>query len=265
MSGSTISLARRAVDDRRQLLAAGVADDQLEEEAVELRLGQRVRAFLLDRVLRGHHEERLLELVVLAADGDGAFLHRFEQGRLRLGRGAVDFVGQADLREDRPLLKLEEPLAVGRLHHHVRAQDVGRHQVGRELDAREVQVERLGQRAHQQRLAQARHAFQQAVPADEQAGEHAVDDVVVPDDHAADLLADRTVAADKLFRPFLHLFANAHYAVPVCCGPVGARVTRMPLRGNQKLIPACPSARPKRASWPSTGDWCNRRPVTAAA
>ena len=145
---------------------------------------------------------------------DRAFLHRFEHGRLRLGRGPVDFVGQADLREDRPALKLEEPLAVGRFHDHVRAEDVGRHQVGRELDAREVQVERLGQRAHQQRLAQAGHAFQQAMAADEQAGQHAVDDVVVADDHAADLLAHGPVARDELLGPLLHTFADAHGRVP---------------------------------------------------
>ena len=38
----------------------------------------------------------------------------------------------------------------------------------------------------------------QAVPADEQAGQHAVDDLVVSDDHPADLLADRRVALDEL-------------------------------------------------------------------
>jgi hypothetical protein len=41
------------------LLGGRVVDEELEEEAVGLRLGQRVGAFLLDRVLRGHHEERL--------------------------------------------------------------------------------------------------------------------------------------------------------------------------------------------------------------
>ena len=35
-------------------------DADLEQEAVELRLGQRVGAFLLDRVLRGEHHERRL-------------------------------------------------------------------------------------------------------------------------------------------------------------------------------------------------------------
>ena len=87
----------------RQLLAAAVLHEQLEEEAVELGLGQRVGALLLERVLRGHDEERLLELADLAAGGDLLFLHRFEQGGLRLGRGAVDLVGEDDLGEDRAL------------------------------------------------------------------------------------------------------------------------------------------------------------------
>ena len=40
--------ARSAIDDRRQLLAIGIAHHELEEETVELRLGQRIGAFLLD-------------------------------------------------------------------------------------------------------------------------------------------------------------------------------------------------------------------------
>ena len=48
------------------------------------------------------------ELVDRAADGDRVLLHRLEQGRLRLGRGPVDLVGQDDLREDRPALELED-------------------------------------------------------------------------------------------------------------------------------------------------------------
>jgi hypothetical protein len=87
------------------------------------------------------------------------------------------------------------------------------HQVGRELDARKLQVQRLGQRADQQRLAQAGHALQQAVPADEQTGQDAVDDVVVPDDDSADLLAHRAVALDELLGPLLHGFADSHDGV----------------------------------------------------
>ena len=39
---------------------------QLEEEAIELRLGERVGALHLERVLRREHEERLVERVASA-------------------------------------------------------------------------------------------------------------------------------------------------------------------------------------------------------
>jgi hypothetical protein len=173
-----IRRARRAVEDRVQLLVAGQRDAQLEEEAVELRLGQRVRPLHLDGVLRGQHEERRGQRVRLLADGDRALLHGLEQRRLRLGRRAVDLVGEHEVREDRPALELEAPGARrSGLDDHVRADDVGGHEVGRELDAREGEVERLGQRLHEQRLAEAGHALEQDVAAGQQRRHHALDDL----------------------------------------------------------------------------------------
>ena len=93
-------------------LGARVAHLELEEEAVELRFGQRIGAFHFDRILRGEHEERPVERARLAADGDAALLHRFEQRGLRLRRGAVDFVGEQQVAEDRPRLELEARMAV---------------------------------------------------------------------------------------------------------------------------------------------------------
>ena len=150
------------------LAVARIVDVDHEQEAVELGLGQRIGAFLLDGVLRGQHEERILHRMVDAADGGLAFLHRFEQGGLRLGRRAVDFVGQHDVGEDRPGQELEGPLPGDRIVlNDFRAGDVGRHEVGRELDALERQVERLGQRAHHQGLGQARNADEQGMAAAE--------------------------------------------------------------------------------------------------
>src|SRR3712207_8454681 len=54
----------------------------VEHEAIELGLGQRVGAFQLDRVLRRQHEERAFELVGAAGGGDVVLLHRLEQRRL---------------------------------------------------------------------------------------------------------------------------------------------------------------------------------------
>ena len=123
----------------------------------------------------------------MSSHRDRVLLHRFEQGRLGLGSGPVDLVGQDDLAEDRPGLELENPAAVRGLHHDVRTDDVGRHQVGGELDPVEVETQRVGKGADQERLAQARYALEQRVTADEQAGEDAVDDLVVADDDLGNL------------------------------------------------------------------------------
>src|SRR5205809_375990 len=52
---------RRAIDDRVQLVDGRIADAELEEEAIQLRLRQRVRAFHLTRVLGRQDEERSRE------------------------------------------------------------------------------------------------------------------------------------------------------------------------------------------------------------
>ncbi len=57
-----------------------------------------------------------------------------------------------------------------------------------------LQVQHARQRAQQRGLAQAGHAFEQHVAAGEQADEHAVDDVLLPDDDLGDLTADRLQA-----------------------------------------------------------------------
>ncbi len=50
------------------------------EEAVELRLGQRISAFRLDRVLRGDDEERAGQRPARAIGCDLTLLHRLEEG-----------------------------------------------------------------------------------------------------------------------------------------------------------------------------------------
>src|SRR5690606_39965042 len=64
-----------AVEDVDLVLAGGQRDRQLEEEAVELGLGQRVGALVLDGVLGRGHQEGVGERAGGAVDGDLAFLH----------------------------------------------------------------------------------------------------------------------------------------------------------------------------------------------
>src|SRR3546814_9397809 len=79
------------------------SSDLLEEETVELRLGQRRDALLFDRILRREHGEARTQRVRLAINRHMPFLHRLEQRGLRLRRSAVNLVGEQQLGEDRPL------------------------------------------------------------------------------------------------------------------------------------------------------------------
>ena len=95
-----------------------------------------------------------------------------------------------------PVHELQLPRAAGAvLLQHFGAGDVAGHQVGRELDALEVQRQALGQRAHHQRLGQARHAFEDAVPAGEDADQQLIEDLVLPHDHAGKLLPERLMGS----------------------------------------------------------------------
>ena len=60
------------------VLSARIADRHAEQEAVELRLRQRIGPLVLDRVLRREHEERSREHVGGSIDGDLSLLHRLE-------------------------------------------------------------------------------------------------------------------------------------------------------------------------------------------
>jgi hypothetical protein len=154
-------------DDAPLLGGVGIVDDELEEEAVELRFGERIDALLLDRVLRREHGEARAHHMRLAVDRHAAFLHRLEQRGLRLRRGAVDLVGEQQLGEDRPLgegearrLEVEE----------VRPQYVAGHQVGGELDASEIASPVARAKAcAREGFGGSRRPFEQHMPAREQA------------------------------------------------------------------------------------------------
>ncbi len=123
------------------------------------------------------------------AAGDGALLHGFEQRGLRLGRGAIDFVGQHQIGEDGAGLEAQGLGAViVTLDDHA-AHDVGGHQIGRELNARILQMQDAAERAQQGGLAEAGHAFEQNMAAGEQADQDAIDHVLLADDDLADFLA----------------------------------------------------------------------------
>ncbi len=162
----------------------GVVDQDLEHEAVDLGLRQRIRALRLDRVLRRQHEEGLGHRVRRVRDRHLPLLHHLEQRRLHLRGSAVDLVGEQEVAEDRAELGVELAL-VGPVD--ARADEVGRHEVGRELHARERAAEHAGRRLDRQRLREPGDALDQQVPLREQADEHALEHRVLPGDDPADL------------------------------------------------------------------------------
>ena len=118
---------------RSSSVGARVAERGLEEEAVELRLGERERALVLDRVLGREQQERLGQEARDAVDRHLPLGHRLEQRGLRLRHRAVDLVDEHDVGEDRARPELEVARA---LVEDGEARDVGRLQVRRALDPR---------------------------------------------------------------------------------------------------------------------------------
>jgi hypothetical protein len=176
--------------------------------AVELRLGQRVGALHLDRVLRCEHEEGRFQPMTRARDGDAELLHGLEQGALCLRRRAVDLIRQDDVSEDGTGLELETLAPVLLFHDHVGAGDVGRHQVGRELNAAVAQPEAAGERPHEQGLAEARRALEEHVTLGDQADEDLVDHALLADDRDGDRCLEALDGACER----LQLLGNLHLA-----------------------------------------------------
>ena len=68
------------------------------------------------------------------------------------------------------------------------AGNVGRHQVGRKLNATEGDPDRAGHGRHEQCLGESRHAHQKRVVVAEDALECEVDEFVLPHDYLVDLM-----------------------------------------------------------------------------
>src|SRR3954452_9217282 len=131
---------RRAFDDRVQLVATRIPDDQFKEKSIQLSFRQRVCPFLFDRVLRRHDKEWRIQLVYVASNADRPLLHRLEKGGLRLRRRPIDLIRQTNLSEERTFLELKLAPPGLILDNHVRAQNIRGHQIGRELNSREIKI-----------------------------------------------------------------------------------------------------------------------------
>ena len=175
-----------AGDDFALFIAVRVINFDEEKEAVFLRFRQRIGAFLFDGILSGENKKGLWQLIGCLADGHAFFLHGFEQGGLSLWRCAVDFVSQDDLGENGTLLEDQFPTScLGILLNDLRASDVRRHQIRRELNAAEAEVHGISQRFDEQCLGQSGNSLQQAVATCGDGDEDLLDHGILPDDPLA--------------------------------------------------------------------------------
>ena len=115
---------------------------------------------MLDRILRGENPEGLGKDDGLVADRHLAFLHRLQERALHLGGRAIDLVGEEYACDDRSRADVEGS-ARGTVD--LGADQVGRKQVGGELDALEGKVESRRDRANGSGLGEAGHALDEDV------------------------------------------------------------------------------------------------------
>ena len=165
-------------------LAVRVTQRDAHQKTVELRFGQRVRANLVKRVLRGDHKKRLGQGARFAFDADLLLLHGFEQGALRFGAGPVDLVGQQNLGEQGA--GVEHKARLGRLVHR-HARQVARHQVRGKLHPRKLQAQAFGQGVRQGGFAHAGHVLNQQVAARQHAGQRILQLPRLAHNHRAEL------------------------------------------------------------------------------
>ena len=120
----------------------------------------------------GDDEEGFRQRAGFAFGGDLAFFHRFEQRALRFGRGAVDFVGEQNLRKQGAGEETEGAfLAV----ENGNADDISGQHVAGKLDARELQTEQARQSVRQRGFANARQVFDEQMAMRQQAGQRESD------------------------------------------------------------------------------------------
>ena len=96
----------------------------------------------IGKVIVGQAELVRAVMLGLLCEGHAALLHGLQQRGLRFRRGAVHLIGKHHVRKDRTSVKCELPVA-----QHVRAEDVGGHEIRGELDTTELDTHGLAQSA----------------------------------------------------------------------------------------------------------------------
>ena len=132
----------------------------MDHEPIDLGLRQGIGPVVFQRILGGQDQEGLPKGEGLISEGNLSFLHGFQEGRLDLRRGPVDFVRQNDVGEDGSRGRDE---GFGLFLEDHASEDIGRQKVGSELDSPEGSVDGIGQASGQKGFRQARDPLEKDV------------------------------------------------------------------------------------------------------
>jgi len=172
----------------------------------------------LDGVLGSEDEERLFQFVGLALDGDAVLLHGLQQSGLGFRRRAIDLVGEDDVGEYGSRQEDQLPAPCFRiLLDQIRAGDVRGHQIRRELNAREAEIQNLGKGVDKKSFRQARDTDDQAVTAHQHGQQDQFDDALLAVNDPGDLRAHLVVALLQLLGQCDVVVFVQLWAVAACC------------------------------------------------
>jgi len=169
------------------IIGGRIRDIHLQHETVELRFGQRIGAFLLERVLRGHDVKRARQVVGNAANGHLVFLHCLQQRGLRAWAGAVDFIGHEELAEHGAFNKFETTV-MSLAAEDFRAENISGHEVGRTLHALVIEAHHGAKRINEFGLAKTRQTHEQEVTAREDRGQAQINHLLLPENYLVNVL-----------------------------------------------------------------------------
>lgn len=172
--GVGIGIGGATAQDFALVSRVGVANAQSHKETIQLRLRQRVGTVVFERVLRGQHHERPAERVGAAVNGDLPLVHRFQQGGLGFRGGAVDFISEEKIGENRAGFELE---FVGMRIEDTNAGNVGGEHIGGELEAVETAIDGAGKGVGERSFADAGYILNQQVATGEQTSQAEANDL----------------------------------------------------------------------------------------
>ena len=128
-------------------------------------------------------------------------LHRFEQSSLRLRRSSVDLIRENHVSKKRSLDKTKSAMTRLGIHlQHVRARDIGRHEIGGKLDPFILKIQRLRDCRHKKRLRKPGNSHQKGVASAKHRHENLLHHLLLPHNDLGQLVLHPLVALMQ----FLH-------------------------------------------------------------